>query len=45
MTGSVVLLQKKDVRGHIRVDFSESGCVGELDDEHGHPACLTEAPR
>jgi PadR family transcriptional regulator PadR len=35
VAGSVVVLQEGDVRGHIRVDFSEMGLVNELDDIHG----------
>jgi hypothetical protein len=35
ITGSVVLLQEPDVRGHVRVDFREVGLVDEFDDEHG----------
>ncbi len=31
---SVVLVQKRDVRGHVRVDFGEIDLVRELDDEH-----------
>src|SRR5450631_3087159 len=34
MSGSVILVQKRDVRGHVRVDFGEVDLVRELDDEH-----------
>ena len=34
ISGSVILVQKRDVRGHVRVDFGEVNLVRELDDEH-----------
>ncbi len=34
MSGSVILVQKRDVRGHVRVDLGEVDLVRELDDEH-----------
>ena len=40
VSGSVVLLQKVDMRGHVGIDFGEADLVDEFDDEHGRPACL-----
>jgi len=33
--GVVILLQERDVRSHVRVDFGKVLFVSELDDEHG----------
>jgi hypothetical protein len=40
IAGGVVLLQEPDVRGHVRVNFSEVGLVGKFDDELVDLACI-----
>ena len=40
VAGSVVLLQKNDMRRHMRVNCGEVGLVDEFNDEHRRPACI-----
>jgi hypothetical protein len=42
VAGRVLLLQKRDVRGHVGVDVGERHLVNELDDEHGRSMPETE---
>jgi hypothetical protein len=40
IAGGIVLLQEKDVGGHVRVNLGERDLVGKLDNKHGRSACM-----
>jgi hypothetical protein len=40
IAGSIVLLQEKDMGGHVRVNVGEGDLVGKFDNKHGRSACM-----